>query len=288
MNDFIRPRTYYAARKKGSSSAILRLEDLRELVNSAWDYYVHTGYFVEAFGFTCEDSGFDPGYAGTNVKAYVLLSLQRANIWPFDESYATWDEDDVFTVIEFLYDHIGKPRNKSYHSWNECGYHYSNFDKAGGQSEYRERMNVILNRYGDGWELTDEGEVLSSPPQGMQTLIIAPLPTKDRTTIERVADATMKFRRHGSAKSDRRDAVRDLADVLEWLRPQIKSTLLREDEQDLFNIANNFGIRHMNQKQKLNYDENVWLSWIFYHYINTINAFLHILKKQGNPLGSRD
>lgn len=222
MDDFIRPRPYYAARKNGPSGGGLRLEDLRELVKSAWDYYEHAGYFVEAFGFTCVDSGFDPGYAGTNVKAYALLSLQRADIWPFDETYEAWDEDDVFTVIEFLYDHISKPHDKNYHSWNDCGYHYSNFDQADGQYEYRERMNVILGRYCDGCELTDEGEVLSRPPQGMKTLIAAPLPTNDRTTVQRVADAAMKFRRHGSTKSDRRDAVRDLADVLEWLHPQIK------------------------------------------------------------------
>lgn len=280
MNDFIRPRPYYAARKNGSRGTNLRLEDMRELVKSAWDYYEHAGYFVEAFGFTCVDSGFDPGYAGTNVQAYALLSLQRANIWPFDETYEAWDEDDAFTVIEFLYDHISKPHEKSYHSWDNCGYHYSNFDKAAGQVEYRERINVILAGYGDGWELTEKGEVLSKPPQGMATLLDAPLPTKDQTAIQRVADATIKFRRHGSSKGDRRDAVRNLADVLEWLRPQIKAALLREDEQELFNIANNFGIRHLNQNQKLHYDESVWLSWMFYHYLNTINAFLHILKRQ--------
>ena len=128
--------------------------------------------------------------------------------------------------------------------------------------------------------MTDEGEVLSKPPQGLRTLIAAQLPTNDRTTVQRVADATTKFRRHGSTRSDRRDAVRNLVDVLEWLRPQIKDAFLREDEQELFNIANNFGIRHMNQKQKLGYDENVWLSWMFYHYLNSINAFLHILKRQ--------
>lgn len=285
MDDFIRPRPYYAARKNGSNGAGLRLEDLSELVKSAWDYYEHAGYFVEAFGFTCVDSGFDTGYAGTNVKAYALLALQRANIWPFNETYEAWEEDDVLTVIEFLYDHISKPHDKSYHSWNDCGYHYSNFDKTDGQFEFRERINVILDRYGDGWELTDEGEVLSKPPHGMETLVAAPLPTKDRTVVKRVADATIKFRRHGSSKSDRRDAVRDLAGVLEWLRPQIKATFLREDEQELFNIANNFGIRHMNQKQKLQYDENVWLSWMFYHYLNTINAFLHILKRQEAKVG---
>ena len=280
MNDFIKPRPYYSARKNGPRATALRLEDLRELVKSTWDHYENAGYFVEAFGSTCVDSGFDPGFAGTNVKAYALLSLQRPNIWPPEDSYAAWDEDDTFTVIEFLYDHISKPHKKSYHDWNSCGFHYSNFVQADGQFEYRERMNVILGQYGEGWELTDKGEILSKPPNGMTELVAAQIPTNDKTTTQRVEDAKMKFRRHGSSKSDRRDAVRNLADVLEWLRPQIKEALLRDDEQELFNIANNFGIRHLNKKQKLDYDENVWLSWIFYHYLNTINAFFHIIKRQ--------
>jgi hypothetical protein len=53
-----------------------------------------------------------------------------------------------------------------------------------------------------------------------------------------------KFRRCGSTASDRRDAIRDLADILEFLRPQTKAVLTQQDESDLFNIANNFGIRH--------------------------------------------
>lgn len=282
MNDPIRPRAYYGARKGGGGNMGIRLEDLRELIRSAYDYYEHAGYLVEAFGSECVDSGFEPGFAGTNVDAYVLLALQRANVWPVADKYRAWDEDDIFTLIEFLYDHVSKPLTKELHTWNNCGYHYSNFNKELGRQEFRERVNVILSRYGEGWELQQDGEMLSLPPSGMQTLLSAPLPTGDRTASQKVADATMKFRRHGSSIADRQDAVRDLADVLEWLRPQIKTILLKEDEQELFNIANNFGIRHMNQRQKLQYDRAVWLSWMFYHYLNTINAFLHILKRQGD------
>jgi hypothetical protein len=56
----------------------------------------------------------------------------------------------------------------------------------------------------------------------------------------RVGAAIQKFRRHRSSIEDRRDAVRDLADVLEFLRPKLKETLLSKDEQDLFNIAKQF------------------------------------------------
>jgi hypothetical protein len=99
--------------------------------------------------------------------------------------------------------------------------------------------------------------------------------------LSRVADATSRFRRHGSTIKEREIAVRELADVLEWIKPHINDALMTKDSTELYNIANNFGIRHMNQNQKLDYDKAVWLSWIFYHYLNTINACLHLIKRQG-------
>lgn len=284
MTDFIPPRAYYQSRKNGNRASSVDLSELRELVKSAYDFYEHAGYLVEAFGFSCVDTGFEPGFAGSNVDAYVRVTIQSSTIWPPDQQYRTWSEEEVFTFVEFLYDHVSKPLKREMHTWNNCGYHYSNFHRVMGREEYRERINVVLAQYGQGWQLQYNGEILSLPPSGMQTLIDAQLPTKDSTVTNKVADATMKFRRHGSSLTDRQDAVRNLADVLEWLRPQIKEALLKDDEQELFKIANNFGIRHMNQNQKLQYDKAIWLSWMFYHYLNTINAFLHILRKQeGRP-----
>lgn len=280
MNDVVKPRPYYAARKYGPSASGLSLDDLRELLFSAYEHYDHSGYFVEAFGFHCMDTGFEPGYVGSNADAYTRLVLERPKLWPIKEHYKEYDEDGVFTVIEFLYDHISKPLNQDYHSWSNCGYHYSNFDRERGRQEFLDRLNLPLKRYGQGWELTPTGEILSLPPQGMSSLVIAPLPTQDYAIQQKVADATMKFRRHGSRITDRLDAVRDLADVLEFIRPQLKVTLLSEDERELFNIANNFGVRHMNQKQKTHYDKAIWLSWMFYYYLTTINACLHMLKSQ--------
>ncbi|MES2759029.1 MAG: hypothetical protein V4693_16775 [Pseudomonadota bacterium] len=77
---------------------------------------------------------------------------------------------------------------------------------------------------------------------------------------DRVASAALQYRRHGATVDDRRQAVRDLADVLEYLKPQIKKYLTSAGEKDLFNIANNFGVRHHNDKQKTGYDAGLWLS----------------------------
>ena len=92
--------------------------------------------------------------------------------------------------------------------------------------------------------------------------------------------AIVKFRRHKATLEDRKEAIRELADVLEFLRPEIKQFIEKKDESDLFNIANNFGIRHHNAEQKINYDKPIWYSWMFYYYLATLHAVLRITNKQ--------
>jgi len=53
----------------------------------------------------------------------------------------------------------------------------------------------------------------------------------------------------------------------------------RNGVMPLFNIANNFSIRHANEKQKNSYDKNIWYSWMFYFYIATIHALLRIKER---------
>ncbi len=68
--------------------------------------------------------------------------------------------------------------------------------------------------------------------------------------------------------------------MLEYLRPQLKQILSSNDESDLFNLANNFGIRHHNQRQKTDYDP-AWLSWIFHHYLATIHLATRLVEQRG-------
>ena len=70
-----------------------------------------------------------------------------------------------------------------------------------------------------------------------------------------------------------------MADVLEYLRAEAKKVLTSDDERDLFNLANNFGIRHHKHGQKTDYDQGIWLSWIFYYYLATIHACVRLINK---------
>lgn len=100
---------------------------------------------------------------------------------------------------------------------------------------------------------------------------------------QRVELAIARFSHRGGTWDDRRDAVRDLAGVLEYLREGAREVRTSKDEQDLFEIANRFGIRHDNPSQKTEYDRDIWFSWIFYYYLPTIHALTRLVERQEKP-----
>lgn len=274
-------RKYYSARTgKNPNGDKFDLPILLRLFRDLFvDFHVRE-YFQEAFGYFCDDVGEVRGVLGHDIEAQMFRLIRKQDLWPIKEKCLEYTEDDVFDVIEFLYDYISRPVDGFYHDWNNCGWHYDTFDKATGQEEFRSMVNEILKDYKTGFELSANGEVLTLAEQGLENLFAADLPIYDPENVEsRVESAILKFRRYKSSLNDRRDAIRDLADVLEFLRPKVKAVLTAQDENDIFNVANNFGIRHHNDRQKTDYDKAIWYSWIFYFYLSTIHACMRMIKK---------
>jgi hypothetical protein len=60
----------------------------------------------------------------------------------------------------------------------------------------------------------------------------------------------------------------------------VKAEMLRGDEGALFNIANNFTIRHLNERQKGNYDTATWHSWMFYVNLSTIHMITRLVNRK--------
>lgn len=265
----------YFSQRTGSNPNLkgLPLADIIVLFVKVYGLLRQDGYFDEAFGFYCVDAGEVTGKV-KDVELEMLLAIRKKNLWPIDKHAQNYSEDDLFDVIEFLYQHVSKPIDGTMHSYNECGMHWETFNQAEGRREYREKLNQVIQHYEKRFELSEKGEVLHRPEAGFEPIFNADVPSKDTNVVERINAATLKFRRHGSSIDDRRQAVRDLADVLEYLRPKVQALLTSKDENDLFNIANNFGIRHHNDKQKTSYDAAIWLSWMFYFYLATIHVVL--------------
>jgi hypothetical protein len=273
-------RRYYSIRTgKHPTGAKLDLPMLLRLFYSLFCDFERKGYFQEAFGYTCVDVGDVNGTIGPDIEAYLFLKLRKDNLWPINDKYRQYTEEDLFDIIELLYDHISKPTHGKYHDWNECGWHYDKFDRDLGQEEFRIRINEILKDY-QGFELAKNGEILSTAISGAEDLFLPAKLEYDTNNIDnRIERAVLKFRRYHSSLDDKKDSVKELADVLEFLRPKLGMAITKKDEGDLFNIANNFGIRHHNEKQKTDYDKEIWLDWMFYHYIATLNTIIRMLKK---------
>lgn len=266
--------TYYSHRK-GTNPNLngLPLTDVVDLFIRVFDQMRDDGYFHEAFGYECVDAGHIDGKV-RDVELEMLLTIRKKGLWPLHVMGPAYTEDDFFDVVEFLYQHVSKPIDGTYHNWNDCGMHWETFNKTQGQAEYREKVNSVLSHYSKPFELAAIGEVLHKPEAGFEQIFDADIPSTDSNISGRINAAVLRYRRHGSTIDDRRQAVRDLSDVLEYLRPKVKSLLTSADEKDLFNLANNFGIRHHNDQQKTTYDASLWLSWMFYFYLATIHVLL--------------
>lgn len=273
------PRKYYSVRA-GKKNPEMDLSSLRKLFLSIYQEFSNKAYFDESLDDYCGDSGGSSGKVG-DVGAYILRKIRKDNLWPIGKYSENFSEEDIFDLIEFLFDHVSAPEGDSGALHSFYGhYHYSRFDQEKGRDEFRETINEILEDYSEGYRLEKNGEISIMAAEELQSLLDAIVPTKDVDNIEsKVTKAVAKFRKRTSTLDERHEAVRALADCLEYLRKDLANVITKKDDGDLFNIANNFGIRHHNDEQKTEYDRSVWLSWMFYFYLATIHAGLRLVSK---------
>ncbi|WP_460007560.1 hypothetical protein [Methanogenium cariaci] len=280
MND----RPYYSVRSGRNNGKLdLTLEELKDMFFATYQDFERKYYFQEAFGYECVDAGFVPGIAGNNVSAYFFRKLRKRNIWPIRDNIDNYSEEDLFDLIEILYDLISfpDPEKGYYHEWNDCGWHYQTFIKEKGQNEYKTEINSVIANYENGYELSSEGEILEIIETGFEELFETETLVFDPENIDgRIRIAIHKFRKYQSTEQDKKEAVRELADVLEYLKRGFDMRLLSKDENDLFNIANNYAIRHHTPNQKNGYDKPIWLKWIFYAYLASINLLIELEHKK--------
>jgi hypothetical protein len=280
-----RKTPYYSVRTgRNPQAARIDLPRMLKLFKTLYDRFENEGYFQEALGYFCVDAGYVPGTIGQDLEGAILLTLHKDNLTPIHSKLESYTEADLFDIIEFLYDNCSKPMSGRNHDYMNCGMHYSVFNANRGRAEFLPKVNELLAIYSTGFRLTEDREIQHLPESGLDTLIEAPVPVHDPENVEkRIESAKRKFLRRQSSDDDRRDAVRELADVLEFLRPKLTKVLDRKDENDLFNIANNFSIRHHSATQKTAYDKAVWYPWMFYFYLATIHAVLKLIGAKSPP-----
>jgi len=207
-------------------------------------------------------------WAYDNPELFLFQKLGMWDIWPFEQKIETYDEATLFSVIEFL-DEAAFKRVAEFHE-----------DLKNGRIRYRNQINDILRFYNGGYKLSKDGEILKLSPPGFESLIEGTIETNDPEDIDsRVKYAISKFSRYNSSVEEKKDAVRTLGDVLEYLG-KFGIKLDNKDDSDLFKIINGFDIRHHDRKQQSGYDKDLWYDWMFYTFLASINVLLKLNDKK--------
>jgi hypothetical protein len=268
-------RRYYSSRTKLQK---LTIEDLYARLKNLYLLFQNRDYFKLKARITSTDPPEEFKY-----KAALAIGFQPFPITKWDFYDIT--EDHIFDVLEFLYDHVSKPEEYGMVT-SDTGYNYydyGSYDDAAGQTEFREEANRFLCDFKTGFELTADGMILALGTEGLEHILEADIEPYDEINVDgKVRDAIQKWRNRNLNMTERRQAIRELADVFEWLRKskELSKVLNRKDEAALFDIANNFAIRHHDPNQKRDYDESIWYSWIFHFYLATYHAVIRLLKRE--------
>jgi hypothetical protein len=268
-------RRYYSSRTKPGT---LTLEDLYQKLQNLYLLFRDKDFFKGKAGITRENLP-----EAILHEAALDLTFQPFPINKWSTENIT--EDHIFDSLEFLYDRVSKPGVLvgmiDETGWNY--YDYNNYDDEAGEGEFRKKTNAFLADYKTGFELTKEGIILAKGTDGLQHIMDAEIIPYDEVNVDsKVRNAITKWRNRHLSLSEKKEAIRELADVFEWLKKtkELDTVLDGKDESALFDLANNFSIRHHNPNQKTNYDRTIWYSWIFHFYLATYHAVIRLLIKK--------
>lgn len=266
-------RRYYVARMQPGR---LTLEGLYRKLQHLYLFFRDRDYF-KAAGITKFDLP-----ETIRHKAALSLSFEMFPItkWPAH----TVTEEHVFEALEFLHDHVSRP-GALVDMTTETGFNFSDYDgydERAGRAEFRREASAFLTDYKSGFELTKEGIILALGADGLQHILDADIVPYDEVNVDcKVRSAIVKWRNRRLSLEEKKAAIRELADVFEWLKKtkDLAKILDRKDDSAIFEIANNFAVRHHNPSQKTNYDRAIWYSWMFHFYLATYHAAIRLLIK---------
>jgi hypothetical protein len=272
-------RPYWSTRT-ASRTVRMRL-DLDQTVQAfvrLIDEFKADGYLAQAFGKACvDDQGGPPPSAADVLSRRLGYEVE----WPLE--YVKPDLNDFCDLVEAFHDVVARPSSRWYHDFSGCGWHYSAFATGPARRLYRWRMNRLLATSTLELRLAEEGEDLGRlvrvEPTGLENLPERALQATTPQTIDRVQHAIALFRARAATVEDRRSAVITLAGILEERRDLLKAELLTKDETALFQVANQFAVRHQKADQRSDYDP-AFLDWLFWWYLDTVQLTDQLLARQ--------
>jgi len=220
----------------------------------------------------------------TDPSRVLAEHLEIGGLWPLEPD--GWPEELFYSLVEVLHDLVARPQHRWWHDFSSCGWHYSDFNIDTARQLYRFQVNELLERSAVPYCLADSGEDEGRLVVGVDAarggLVVAVTERADAPSREKVRHAIALFRSRDATIEDRRSAVVALAGVLEARKALLKRVLTNKDESDLFRVANEFDVRHHNDRQRSDYDP-MFLDWMFWWYLATVELTDRILDRQDLP-----
>jgi hypothetical protein len=245
------------------------------------------GYFEDAFGSQCSDARDEnPDIEGQRQLAERLGHVEVA-LWPLrltsnvfsgaTSVHESWPDELFFDIIEALDELVARPRQRHWHDYHR-EWDYSDYSRPAGQAVYRWRVNELLSRSNLPLRLAETGNdagllvrATGDPRDKLLDRALATPSPKDRDEVQHAIEL---YRSRAAGRADKRSAIFTLGRLLEERRPVIDAALSRKDSGALFQIANEFDLRHRRaashgKAQRDDYDD-AFLDWVFWWYLATV------------------
>jgi len=228
------------------------------------------GYFPNVLPKKCLDDDTEVNLGDVGIKITNAIGME-AN-WPLTGDNVEIVPDSLlFSLMEYFHDQCQRPRTASEHKY--CGTHFHTFNRAAGGEVYRWKLNELLETYSIELHLgdvgTEQGRLIKHFGSPLDSLADTQIEARAARPEDEVAEAIKRFRSKDTTMAIKRASLGLLAGDLERRRAAVKTALLTRDEADLFQIANQFAIRHRRDDQKDDYRVE-YLDWIFWSYLSTV------------------
>lgn len=276
---------YYAERNNLLNSDFsIDLDELKDYFIQVYRYFDNRKLFDVAYNgvwksemYSNEEFLLHPPTMSPSPEIFFMNHLNKSDVYPIWEYYDTYNEADLFTVIEILYDNI-----------SSYDYKVGNFIKDDYKKEFAIHINNLLKRYKSGYYLNEKyGFIMEQPNDSINALMQAEVPeSMDDDVMEQLKTSVKMYYRFDSNEELKKKAINILADILEPLREDLKSILNEEYEINkndhdklIFGIVNGFNIRHNDKKQLTEYNKPIWYDWMMQYYTSVIFTYYR-LKEQ--------
>ena len=255
---------------------------------------INDGSFGARYPTMCFD-GREP--TGTDESQFLdallaeVPNLDRTEIYGGFER--KWDRNDLFDSLEFCWNSIGKPIERSYHDYLQ--HRHLTFDVDTGREEFREEVNRIFQVNGLIFKFSPQGSIQRLVSPVVHKEFIAPqFRTGDDELDNMLEIAQQKILNHDD--SIRYEALKELWDAWERLKttvsgphkkkqiellldqvagtdsPKFRETLEKE-AKELTCIGNRFHIRHSETNQE-RLDHQDHIDYLFYRLFALVRLIL--------------